>query len=513
MRQGPDLARDGVLAAGVFALAAWVHRGVLALALLGWDTYSTILASRIESVDDFTGTFTELMMDGQLPAGEFYRPVGNLSIAVDYAIWGLEPFGYQLTHLLLFAACAATTCLVARRLLGRGDALVGPVVGALFYALHPLVLSVLPVVARRTELLSALFILCALLLLPLSTDASHRRARGWGAGTLVALSFASKESGLVGLPILFVAFFTAQRALAPSDRARAALSATLPALVLCTFAFAIRMAVIGGLGGYYEPPAGTYLARLAGGLIGYSSLLGMTSPWDGSTATALLGTASILALAALALASPLAARWVGRARRDEPGARGGWDEATSRAWPLAVVGSTWIALQVAIAGNSIEFSPRYAFGMLAGTSLLLAAAVEAGWRAARRARGRSRQLGRVQLVVAALVMAGGLRGSPAWHDYPGLREASRIEEADLAGLETMLESDPPTRRRAFSVQRLVAIHDRAVDHAWMLAPWSAQAWADLRFPELGMRIEQDDTRPRSPKIWHLAVSPPAEHDD
>jgi hypothetical protein len=347
--------------------------------------------------------------------------------------------------------------------------------------------------------LSTLFLLGALGLTPAGPGSRRPTARAWGMGVLVALSFGAKESGLVGLPILFVQHWTTHRTLAPAARLRSAIPAIAPAVLLCGLAFGVRMAVIGGLGGYVEPAQGTYLGRLFGGFIGYVSLLGMTSPWDESAAAAAIGTLSILAMAAIACVAMLSATTLER------------DEAR-RGLPLAATGATWVAFQVAVAGNSVEFSPRYAFGMLAGASLMLAAVVDVALRAAREGTGRRRALGVAQLALAMIVVVGGLRGSPAWHAYPGLAKASRIESDELAALATLLATDPPKGRHPFSVQRQVVIHARAVDHAWMLAPWSVQAWVDLRFPELALRVERDDTRPRSAKYWHLVMTPKdAEH--
>lgn len=48
----------------VVGLALWTHRKTLDYGLLGWDAYPLIISSRILTPADFTGTFTEVMMDG-----------------------------------------------------------------------------------------------------------------------------------------------------------------------------------------------------------------------------------------------------------------------------------------------------------------------------------------------------------------------------------------------------------------------------------------------------------------
>ena len=55
-------------------------------------------------------------------ASTFYRPGQNLSYLWDYWLWGLNPFGFRLTNLLLHAAAGWLLFLLLRRLL---PALVG----------------------------------------------------------------------------------------------------------------------------------------------------------------------------------------------------------------------------------------------------------------------------------------------------------------------------------------------------------------------------------------------------
>src|SRR5260370_1998240 len=72
-------------------------------------------------------------------------PTTWLTLGADYALWGMKPFGYHLTSLLLHAASAAVFYLVARRLLAlavpAASALVasaGATAAALVFAIHPL---------------------------------------------------------------------------------------------------------------------------------------------------------------------------------------------------------------------------------------------------------------------------------------------------------------------------------------------------------------------------------------
>src|SRR6266478_3278489 len=75
-----------------------------------------------------------------------YQPLSWLTLALDYVVWGMNPFGYHLTSLMLHAATAAAFFFLARELLsiasgsGKEQAAVwvGAAVSALVFALHPL---------------------------------------------------------------------------------------------------------------------------------------------------------------------------------------------------------------------------------------------------------------------------------------------------------------------------------------------------------------------------------------
>lgn len=51
------------------------------------------------------------------PIAKLYCPLTWLSFAVDYRIWGREPFGYHFTNLLLHLANTLLVLILARKLL------------------------------------------------------------------------------------------------------------------------------------------------------------------------------------------------------------------------------------------------------------------------------------------------------------------------------------------------------------------------------------------------------------
>jgi len=49
---------------------------------------------------------------------DVFRPVVNISYALDYAFWGLQPFGYHLTSVLLHAMNVVLLFVLVRTLAG-----------------------------------------------------------------------------------------------------------------------------------------------------------------------------------------------------------------------------------------------------------------------------------------------------------------------------------------------------------------------------------------------------------
>ncbi|MBI5114998.1 tetratricopeptide repeat protein [Candidatus Poribacteria bacterium] len=92
--------------------------------------------------------------------GMYYRPVVMISFAVEYAIWGLRPFGFHLTNLLLHAANALLVFGLLKDVTrNRQTALLA----ALLFAAHPAHKGVVAV-PDRTGVLSAFFMLMSLFL-------------------------------------------------------------------------------------------------------------------------------------------------------------------------------------------------------------------------------------------------------------------------------------------------------------------------------------------------------------
>ena len=95
------------------------------------------------------------------------RPLFNLSLAVDHALWGLNPVGYHVTNLLIHMVCALLVWQLGfkiMRILGRDVGLsrnAGIIAGFLF-ALHPAASESVIYIWSRSSNLMSLFLLAAL---------------------------------------------------------------------------------------------------------------------------------------------------------------------------------------------------------------------------------------------------------------------------------------------------------------------------------------------------------------
>lgn len=126
------------------------------------------------------------------------RPVVDLTLALNYALGGLDVTGYHLFNLVLHLACGLVLFDLARRTLvlmhaAPGRAETAAWWAALLFLVHPLQTEAVTYVISRSELLMALCYLATLDLVLLG--AAHPRARAalWTAAVATcALGMASK---------------------------------------------------------------------------------------------------------------------------------------------------------------------------------------------------------------------------------------------------------------------------------------------------------------------------------
>ncbi len=127
-----------------------------------WDDNELIVENRyIKHLKfiPFLFSFTYWKYHHPLTKG-FYRPITTTSFALDYSLWGTNPFGYHLTNLLLHILNVILIYFLINRLGGRGLAFLA----ALFFAAHPIHTESVSWIKNRSDLLVLLFFLISFML-------------------------------------------------------------------------------------------------------------------------------------------------------------------------------------------------------------------------------------------------------------------------------------------------------------------------------------------------------------
>jgi hypothetical protein len=177
---------------------------------VNWDDLETIVDN--ENFRGFTGSHLRWMFT-TFHLGH-YQPLSWLSFALDYLFWGLNPFGYHLTNILLHAANGVLFYFVTLGLLRvatpSSDAVVLRLAAgfsALFFAMHPLRAESVAWVTERRDVLSGFFLLSTILsyLKAVSPAMDPGGKLRWGivSVALYVLSLLSKASGMT-LPLVLL---------------------------------------------------------------------------------------------------------------------------------------------------------------------------------------------------------------------------------------------------------------------------------------------------------------------
>lgn len=144
-----------------------------------------------------------------------YQPLSWLSFAFDYLVWGMDPFGYHLTNLLLHAANAVLFYFVALRLLspalsassvpGELPLRVAAGFAALLFSVHPLRVESVAWATERRDVLSGLFFLMTLLCYLKAVTGERGDFARWRNFALAAYasSLLSKAGGMT-LPVVLL---------------------------------------------------------------------------------------------------------------------------------------------------------------------------------------------------------------------------------------------------------------------------------------------------------------------
>jgi len=180
----------------------------------------------------------------------FYRPLGFLSLFLDYRIWHSWIPGYHLTNLALYLLCVAAVFFLCRELRLQNDVCT---MAALVFALLPVNVQAVTWVACRFDQLATAFMVWALV-----CSVRFRRTGSWlayaGSMVLFLMAALTKESAY-SLPFLWIAleFLPIDRKQLEPRLSLKRLGPVFGYLGVAALAFLHRWRVLGGIAGYYDP--------------------------------------------------------------------------------------------------------------------------------------------------------------------------------------------------------------------------------------------------------------------
>jgi len=196
----------------------------VAVALINFIVYSGSFAGDFINYDDKAYLFENpvikqldlpsiLAMFTSAPAG-WWMPLTWLSFAIDYQLWGLNPFGFHLTNTFIHAANSVLVVLIAAQVFrmragtdgGNKYLIFAAAVAGLLWSLHPLRVESVAWIAERKDVLNGLF---ALLSVHYYLRARNPQAEGGRRASRLAvfwfiLSLGAKSVTVV-LPVMLLA--------------------------------------------------------------------------------------------------------------------------------------------------------------------------------------------------------------------------------------------------------------------------------------------------------------------
>ena len=228
-----------------------VRRELLLAPILSAGLYASALSSYFIS-DDYAHLFTlrlpffetlaELAKEGQ--SSMFLRPAGFVTLFLDHRIWGLEPFGYHLTNLLLHMMSVIGVYFLCRNLGLDNET---SAVSSLIFSIMPIQPEAVVWIASRFDLTATCLIIWAIVLY-LKFRRTGRRELYILALLLSFIAMLSKESAFMApLLLLSLEYFAASK--------RDIRSAILPLVgftLLAAVTFGYRWVALGGIGGYAD---------------------------------------------------------------------------------------------------------------------------------------------------------------------------------------------------------------------------------------------------------------------
>ena len=143
-----------------------------------WDDMVLIADNEgIKKWDSFLENFVRDFFDTTDDTIEFkygyYRPIISLSYMIDYAVWGLEPWGFHLSNIIFHTMSCILVYLIFNSLFNNRSL---SIITSLLFACHPIHTESVTWISGRTDIIAGMFFFAAFYLyqkaihLPLSSE-------------------------------------------------------------------------------------------------------------------------------------------------------------------------------------------------------------------------------------------------------------------------------------------------------------------------------------------------------
>jgi tetratricopeptide (TPR) repeat protein len=143
-----------------------------------------------------------------------YQPVSWITFSLDYLLWGIDPFGYHLTSLILHAIAATVLYFVTLRLLpweqlssisANGmPSKISAGFSALVFAIHPLRVEPVALASARSDPLCGVFFLISIFCYLKAHDMAAERWKSWWMTGCILTFGLSILSNFKGIALPFV---------------------------------------------------------------------------------------------------------------------------------------------------------------------------------------------------------------------------------------------------------------------------------------------------------------------
>ena len=187
--------KEGLFLLGLLALGILAYKNSLRGPLIGDDQYTVVWNFAIRDLSQIGKIMTQNLFAAAGTDTAYFRPITQLSFALDFNLWGFNPIGYRLTSLVIHIGNALLVYRLAQRLLPSVQSLL---VSSVFIV-HPVNMQAIAYISSRSDPLFFFFTLLSVNLWLTEKGLS----RPFCLLTFL-LGLLSKETAVVTLPLVLL---------------------------------------------------------------------------------------------------------------------------------------------------------------------------------------------------------------------------------------------------------------------------------------------------------------------